>query len=179
MKQYPTSRVNVSWKPAHMVNSGCAYGTKGAGSSKTASAYVRWWGMFARCYKQEDPGYARYGARGVTVSEEWGNYQDFSKWYYTACEILGIDPENNSYDLDKDTDSALLCYGPQTCTLIPVAENVSKATSKYHKYIDPSGNIVEIYNLFQFCKDNGLSRRQMYRLRYGTCKSHKGWRVVE
>lgn len=175
MKKYPNSRVNVSWKPNHMVNEGCEYSTKSLDGSKTSSAYTRWWGIFERCYNPLNPGYPVYGQRGVTVNPVWGNFQDFAKWYYNECEQLGIDPENNSYQVDKDTGDTKE-YGPTTCRLIPVSENVAKANSKDHAYISPTGERVIINNLNKFCRENGLVRRQMYRLRNGQCQSHAGWR---
>ena len=177
MKKYSESRINVSWKPEHMVNDGCTYGTKTLDASKTTSAYTRWWGMFLRCYNPLNSGYAHYGAKGVTVCLEWGNYQNFAEWYYEECLKLGIDPEYNTYQIDKDFNDSIE-YGPETCKLIPVKDNVSKATSKKHMYISPDNQLVEIVNLNQFCAEKGLSRKQMYRLRDGTCKSHRGWRVV-
>ena len=35
-----------------------------------------------------------------------------------------------------------------------------------------NGDIMEIINLNKFC------REQMYRLRDGTCESHRGWRLA-
>lgn len=176
MKQYPNSNINVQWKPAHMVNSGCQFSTKTKDGSKTCSAYIRWWGMFMRCYNPANPGYSQYGAKGVVVSKEWGNYQDFAQWYYDTCSLLGIDPENNNYQLDKD-NGLVPEYSPKVCKLIPVSDNVAKANSKSHWYINPNGDVVEIINLNKFCREHGLSRKQMYRLRDGTCESHRGWRL--
>lgn len=177
MKQYPNSRVSVKWKPVHMINEGCNFSTKTIDGSKTCSAYVRWWGMFARCYNPLNPGYEHYGAKGVTVNSVWGNYQDFAQWYTDQCLLLKIDPECNDYQLDKD-NSDFPEYSPQVCQLIPLTDNVAKANSKPHKYIDPNGDIVEILNLNKFCREHELSRKQMYRLRDGTCESHRGWRLA-
>ena len=171
MKQYPTSRVSVNWKPAHMINDGCKYSTKSFDGSKTSSAYTRWWGMFVRCYNQQNVGYPLYGERGVTVSKAWGNFQDFAEWYYEECHLLGLYPEDNNYQIDKD-NGELREYGPLTCKLIPLSENVAKANSKEHAYINPEGERVIITNLNKYCRENGLVRRQMYRLRNVQCHSH-------
>lgn len=178
MANHLKSKISVYWKPLHMINEGDFYPTRSKVTLKTTSAYARWWGMFCRCYKTTDPGYCLYGAKGVTVSVVWGNFQNFAKWYYDNCTFLGIDPENNQYDLDKDTTNGFKEYGPDTCKLVPVSENVAKATSKTHLFISPNGEEVQIFNLSKFCRENGLSRRQMNRLKNGTCKNHNGWRLA-
>ena len=33
--------------------------------------YKTWVGMMSRCHNENDPDYANYGARGITVSDEW------------------------------------------------------------------------------------------------------------
>lgn len=35
--------------------------------------YERWKGMIARCYSKSNSSYKNYGARGITVCEEWFN----------------------------------------------------------------------------------------------------------
>lgn len=44
-------------------------------------------------------------------------------------------------------------------------------------YVDPDGNVVTIYNLWDFCKRMGLKHSAMWRLGHGVArtKSHKGW----
>lgn len=42
-------------------------------------------------------------AKGVTICTEWDNdFQAFAVWYLQECESLGIDPETNNYQVDKD-----------------------------------------------------------------------------
>ena len=51
--------------------------------SKLGSAsrlYSIWAGMLTRCYNSKNPNYKRYGARGITVCEEWKNYLTFESW---------------------------------------------------------------------------------------------------
>lgn len=48
--------------------------------NKTYSAeYQAWRNMLNRCHNPADPGYPRYGGRGIIVCDEWRN--DFSAFY--------------------------------------------------------------------------------------------------
>jgi len=72
-----------------------------------------------RCYGPSDSSYKNYGAKGVTVAEEWYNNPDaFAQW----CVDNGYTPEKT---IDKDK----LCnelgvhpavYGPATCMFTDV-----------------------------------------------------------
>lgn len=42
-----------------------------AHTGKISPEYVAWMGMKKRCYNQNEPGYRRYGAIGITVCEKW------------------------------------------------------------------------------------------------------------
>lgn len=62
--------------------------------------------------------------------------------------------------------------------LLNSVDNVIKGNAKYLKLLSPDGELVEVYNLRQFCRDNGLHQSHMYSVlaekpRY---KAHKGWR---
>ena len=41
--------------------------------------YKRWKNMMERCYKVLHPDYNNYGGRGIDVSDEWKNFDSFSK----------------------------------------------------------------------------------------------------
>jgi len=71
--------------------------------------------MLRRCYKPEDRGYYRYGARGITVCEEWRN--DCCAFYRWA--------RDNGYrkglQLDRiDNDKG---YSPENCRFVTPMEN--------------------------------------------------------
>ncbi|WP_434999727.1 hypothetical protein ACRZ5S_18005 [Vibrio scophthalmi] len=114
-------------------------------------AYFAWSNMLTRCYSKANqlrqPSYI-----GVVVDEEWHNFQNFAEWYY-AQNWKGM-------QLDKD----LLCgghgkrYGPDTCVMIPEADNkalnretkIQKTSSgKYHLSINLTiDTIDEAVNIF-------------------------------
>lgn len=80
-----------------------------------------WKNILDRCYRNEDKRYKFYGAKGITVCEEWLNFQNFAAWYeeYSSWNI-----NNYKLELDKDILSNInhletKIYSPNTCLLIP------------------------------------------------------------
>lgn len=80
--------------------------------------YKIWKEMLGRCYCKKTASYKNYGARGVIVCEEWHNYQNYAKWYYTNCP-------DESYCVDKDfLNKGCKIYSPETCSFIPEEINI-------------------------------------------------------
>lgn len=42
--------------------------------------YRIWAGIRARCFNENDSGYAYYGGRGIKVCEEWDSFETFRDW---------------------------------------------------------------------------------------------------
>lgn len=51
--------------------------------------------------------------------------------------------------------------------------------SKTIKLKNPFGEVVESKNISKFCRDNGLTNSNIYKLLKGTIKKHKGWTLPE
>lgn len=85
-------------------NSGASNKTHGKTGSRL---YNIWRGMKKRCYLPTDSSYKNYGAKGITVCEEWSNsFESFMEW-----------AENNGYQ-DKLTIDRLdnsKGYYPENC----------------------------------------------------------------
>jgi len=62
-----------------------------------------------------------------------------------------------------------------TNSVTNISVMMGQSHTKLHKFINPEGLEIEIYNLNKFCRENGLSHRCMLFLRSGHCKQHKGW----
>ncbi len=88
----------------------------------------RWRGMMSRCYDVRCQSYELYGAKGVTVCEEW---QDFKKFLVSIQSVPNFikfyrDPQN--YFLDKDYLQSNVpvgerVYSPQTCIFLTMYDN--------------------------------------------------------
>lgn len=76
------------------------------GESHTSRLYGIWTSMKKRCHKSYDPSYARYGARGIRVCDEWfDDYIAFRDWalangYKDGLTIDRIDV-NGNYEPDN------------------------------------------------------------------------------
>lgn len=91
------------------------------GPKESPRLYGIWCGMKGRCYNESDPKYPRYGARGITVCDEWReDFEPFRKW----AESSGYQ-ENLTIDrIDNDRG-----YSPDNCQwtdLVAQARNRSR-----------------------------------------------------
>lgn len=62
--------------------------------------YNIWTLMHSRCVNPNNPGYLRYGGRGVTICEEWLSFENFKNWamangYSDRLSIDRIDVNGN------------------------------------------------------------------------------------
>lgn len=83
------------------------------------SAYKLWIRLLQRSYSAEHTE-RRPSYEGVTVCEEWLNFQNFAEWCYRQEFFNAKDDKGRSYHLDKDI---LLkgnkTYSPETCCFVP------------------------------------------------------------
>lgn len=93
-------------------------------------SYSAWKAMVRRCYDTNDKQYKTYGAKGVTVCEEWKLFSNFERWY----------DENHieGYSIDKDM-SGLNEYSPAGCKFISKSENSKECRARVdYKYLKGS-----------------------------------------
>lgn len=86
-------------------------------NKKPTKAYTIWTNMFRRCYdikcQERQPTY-----KGITIDEEWHNFQNFAKWFYEESNY------REGWELDKDLLSVdTKVYSPKTCIFIPKVLN--------------------------------------------------------
>lgn len=161
----------------------CGVGYAGRGKysdrKKYKGVYARWLNIMHRCYMESNTKYKIYGGKGVDVHPDWHNFQNFAFWYVDKCNLIGIDFDNKSHQIDKDK-SGLMQYGPSSCELITRQENTEISVSKHFTLIDPKGVKHEVFNLNKFCKENGLDMPTMYHVRQGrrNQQHHKGWVMI-
>lgn len=141
--------------------------------SKALNRYYRVWScMLSRCYNKKDPAYDMYGGSGVAVCDDWHNLQNFAKWYEDNHPSDGL-----LYHLDKDCLSGdIKIYSPGTCLFLSPSENSIASSAGTYKMKNPYGEVVTIWNMNKFCKDNNLNVSAMSRVRRGLASHHKGWK---
>lgn len=83
--------------------------------------YNVWKNMKSRCYDKKSDRYYTYGARGITVCDEWkNNFRIFAKWAHKN----GWNPKLSIERKDHDG-----MYCPENCTFITMAEQARNKTS--------------------------------------------------
>ncbi len=110
----------------------CKECTVGPGSVKYRSLYSRYQGMIQRCYNINRKEYIDYGARGITVCDEW---REDKQAFFTWAKANGYAVDKQ---LDKDIGSKELgispgIYSPETCRFTTKTIN-SQATRKLRKH---------------------------------------------
>lgn len=89
-------------------------------NDKKTKCYTTWYGMLQRCFDEECK-LKHNTYLGVTVCEEWLNYQNFAKWYYKNYYEI----EGQRMELDKDIlVKGNKIYSPETCVFVPHNINV-------------------------------------------------------
>lgn len=91
-------------------NNNIAQVNKTHGKSHTR-LYNVWAGMRQRCNDPEHKSYKNYGGRGISVCEEWNDYEIFEKWAYEN----GYNPAADYSDCTLDRIDVNGNYSPQNC----------------------------------------------------------------
>lgn len=118
----------ASLRREHTTSCGCSLGKH---LKKHGLRYNRlyniWDGMIGRCYRKSQKGYKTYGARGITVCDEWkNNFLNFYSWAINNGykETLTID----RIDVNGD-------YGPLNCRWVTMDEqHINKTNTKLITY---------------------------------------------
>ena len=120
--------------------------------------YSRWSGMRKRCFNQNSSDYSNYGARGISVCDEWNNtdngFQNFYEWAI-----------NNgwSHNLTLDRIDCNGNYSPQNCRWVT---NLQQQRNKRNTIkINYMGKEMSLRDI---CDENNISYNIVYqRLRNG------------
>ena len=89
---------------------------------KKPRTFIIWNGMKARCLNPRSTGYPRYGARGISICDEWLDYETFNRWAVTHGYADGL-------ELDRiDNDGP---YCPSNCRWVTHSRN-QRNTSRTH-----------------------------------------------
>lgn len=85
--------------------------------------YRAWQAMHRRCNNPKIRSYRWYGARGISVCEEWADYTIFRAWAVANGYQIGLTLER------KDE---MLGYRPTNCEYLTKSENSKRMRAKYH-----------------------------------------------
>jgi hypothetical protein len=97
--------------------------------------------MKSRCYNPNDSHYQWYGAKGITICDEWmgeNGLQNFFDWSLSH----GYN-ENLTIDRKESTKG----YSPDNCQWITRAENTSRAVSKAYPSVGFSNKLRSILSV--------------------------------
>lgn len=89
--------------------------------------YGLWRGMIARCEYKKNISYNNYGGRGITVCDEWKDFEKFLEWslknnYADNLSIDRIDSNKN--------------YEPNNCRWVPISEQGKNKRDSIYISID-------------------------------------------
>lgn len=98
--------------------------------------YQTWYGMLQRCTNTMRQDYKDYGARGITVCEEWLNVSNFVAW----CDLTYPNIEDATLDrIDNDKG-----YSPENCTW---SDKTTQALNKRIGKNNKSGYVGVIWHI--------------------------------
>ena len=69
---------------------------------KSKSAYNMWYQMVDRCTNPDNKSYARYGARGIKVSDEWLDFEKFHSDMQPFLKGMTIERNDNNGPYSKE-----------------------------------------------------------------------------
>lgn len=116
--------------------------------------YQTWHGMIDRCEKRKSKYYCNYGGRGISVCEEWHDFDSFASWALTHgySDDLTIDRVDNDGN-----------YCPENCKWSTKVEQENN--KRTNRRVEIGGKTM---NLGQWCETYGISPITVQsRLRYG------------
>lgn len=127
------------------------------GGTKTR-LYKIWKSMRIRCNDQNDSSYVHYGGRGISICEEWNDFEAFREWAYSHgyTDNLSIDRIDNNGN-----------YCPENCRW---ADWITQANNKRHNhFLEYNG---EKHTLAEWSRITGIGYHKL-KDRINKC----GWSV--
>lgn len=127
-----------------------------------------WWGMKTRCYKKTSKMYKDYGARGITICDEWlTSYEAFYEWSI-----------NNGYGkgLSIDRIDNNKGYSPDNCRWVDQSIQSYNTRRNFFLWYDNKWRTVEeiakiecisydcVYGRYVTNKKTRLPRKQLYNI---------------
>lgn len=116
---------------------------------KNSKLYAVWNAMRSRCYNENVSSYKRYGARGISVCDEWnGSFESFFQWAINSGYADGL-------TIDRIDNNGNYC--PENCRWVTHEEQCNNRRSNIvYEYMG------ETHNLMQWCKILNLDYKFMH-----------------
>lgn len=114
-----------SLRNGHTKSCGCIIST--ANRKSATRLYGIWYKILRRCKVKNSENYAKYGAKGIDICDEWLCYEVFEKWAYANGyqDKLSIDRINNKGN-----------YEPSNCRWTNHSvQNANKSFKSQYKYV--------------------------------------------
>lgn len=107
-------------KKGHTKSCGCKRKPHGLSQSRL---YRAWQNMKNRCDRETDISYKNYGERGITYTNEWGEFIPFRDWALS-----------NGYEEDLTLERINVNgnYEPSNCTWVPMSEQSKNKRTNVH-----------------------------------------------
>lgn len=100
--------------------------------------------MMGRCYRERDPGYKSYGARGIKMCSSWlADINNFRSWFTRQLVLSGISEEHfvkNSRSVQLDRIDPDGHYSPENCRLVSPQQNTRNRGGVVRKIISSEGD---------------------------------------
>jgi len=91
--------------------------------------------MKQRCLNPKSRSYNNYGGRGITICEQWRDYEKFANWAYSNGYKLERTKNGvNKWTIDRINNDGN--YEPKNCRIVPMCiQNANKGKFTKGKYI--------------------------------------------
>lgn len=129
--------------------------------------YSVWKNMIARCLNPKNKAYKRYGGSGVTICQDWMNYQNFAKWYFE-----NYPKDGKKYQIDKDYYGNKT-YSPSCVKFLTAKQNIIISNAKKYKIEYVDGTSENIVSLADYARRTNRSQSVLSRMANGMIKNKK------
>lgn len=110
--------------------------------------YAMWTSMMYRCHNPKNQAYKFYGARGISVCEEWHDYLKFKEWVESTKKEESLTIER----IDVNGN-----YCPENCIWVSMKEQANNRRSNI--IFEYNG---EKHNLMEWCNLLGLNYKNIH-----------------
>ena len=140
--------------------------------------YRIWVNMKARCLNKNSKCYKDYGGRGITVCEEWLDFNNFKDDMYESYLKHVEEFGEKQTTLDRIDNNRNYCK--ENCKWSTCKEQIANRrtyiTQKWFKAISPTGEEFVSNNQRKFARENDLNVGHVGSCLKGNCTHHKQWK---